>query len=96
MLFAVIRQDKANSLPLRISERPNHLEYLTTVLHKIMYGGALTDDAGNQIGSMLVIDVENQSEADTFADADPFVSAGLFASTLVQPFRLVFKEGHWL
>ncbi|MEA2788133.1 MAG: hypothetical protein QOG73_539, partial [Acetobacteraceae bacterium] len=34
MLFAVIRHDKPNSLSLRLSERPKHLEYLKTVLDK--------------------------------------------------------------
>ena len=41
-----------------------------------MYGGALLDDEGKQIGSMLIIDVADKAEADAFADADPFVEAG--------------------
>jgi uncharacterized protein YciI len=96
MLFAVIRHDKPDSLQLRLSERPRHLEYLKTVLHKIMYGGALLDDQGNQIGSMLIIDVAGKAEAHAFADADPFVEAGLFASTSVRQFRAVFENGAWL
>jgi uncharacterized protein YciI len=96
MLFAVIRHDKPNSLGLRLSARPKHLEFLQTVLHKIKYGGALLDDEGKQIGSMLIIDVADQAEADAFVDNDPFVDAGLFASTSVHPFRPVFKDGAWL
>jgi uncharacterized protein YciI len=96
MLFAVIRHDKPNSLSLRLSARPKHLEFLKTVLDKIMYGGALLDDQGKQIGSMLIVDVADQAEADAFADNDPFVDAGLFASTSVEPFRPVFKDGAWL
>jgi uncharacterized protein YciI len=96
MLFAVIRHDKPNSLSLRLSERPKHLEYLATVLDKIMYGGALLDDDGKQIGSMLIIDVADQADADAFAVADPYVDAGLFASTTVRQFRPVFKDGAWL
>lgn len=96
MLFAVIRHDHPNSLDLRLSARPKHLEYLKTVLDKIMYGGALLDDDGKQIGSMLIIDVADKAEADRFADEDPFVEAGLFASTSVRQFRPVFKDGAWL
>jgi uncharacterized protein YciI len=96
MLFAVIRHDKPNSLGLRLSARPKHLEFLQTVLDKIKYGGALLDDEGKQIGSMLIIDVADQAEADAFVDNDPFVDAGLFASTSVHPFRPVFKDGAWL
>jgi hypothetical protein len=96
MLFAVIRHDKPNSLGLRLSERPKHLEYLATVLDKIIYGGALLDDEGKQIGSMLIIDVADKAAADAFAVADPYVDAGLFATTSVRQFRQVFKDGGWL
>jgi len=96
MLFAVIRHDKPHSLELRLSERPKHLLYLETVLDKIMSGGALLDDAGKQIGSMLMIDVADKQAADAFAIADPYVDAGLFATTSVRQFRSVFKDGAWL
>lgn len=96
MLFAVIRLDKPSSVDLRISERPKHLEYLKSVLKMIVYGGALLDDEGKQIGSMLIVEVADQAEADAFANNDPFVDAGLFAQTLVHPFRPVFKDGAWL
>jgi uncharacterized protein len=96
MLFAVIRHDHPNSLALRMATRPQHLAYLQTVLHKIMYGGALLDEAGKQIGSMLIINVEDQAEAEAFANDDPFVEANLFASTSVELFRAVFEGGAWI
>jgi uncharacterized protein YciI len=96
MLFAVIRHDKPNSLSLRLFERPKHLEYLKTVLDKIMYGGALIDGEGGQIGSVLIIDVASKEEAEAFAGADPFVDVDLFASTSIQRFKTVFGDGAWL
>jgi uncharacterized protein len=96
MLFAVIRHDHPDSLSLRMSARPKHLEYLQTVLHKIMYGGALLDRQGKQIGSMLIIEAADQAEADAFANADPFVEANLFASSTVEAFRPVFQDGAWI
>ncbi len=96
MLFAVIRHDKPSSQELRLSERPRHLDYLETVLDKIMYGGALLNDEGKQIGSILIIDVADKAAADAFAIADPYVDAGLFASTSVHHFRQVFESGAWL
>lgn len=96
MLFAVIRHDRLNSLALRLSERPAHLEYLKTVLDKITYGGALLDDDGKQIGSVLIIDVADKAAADAFAVADPYAEADLFASTSVRQFRPVFKDGAWI
>jgi uncharacterized protein YciI len=93
MLFAVIRHDKPNSLGLRLSERPKHLEYLEVILDKIMYGGALLDDEGKQIGSILLIEVADKAAADAFATGDPYVDAKLFASTSIRQFRPVFKDG---
>ena len=96
MLFCVIRLDKPNSLPLRLSERPRHLEYLETVIRQIVYGGALLDDQGKQIGSTLFIDVADAGAAEAFAAADPYVDAGLFATTHIRAFRQVFADGAWL
>jgi uncharacterized protein len=93
MLFSVIRHDKPNSVGLRQSERPTHLKYLERVTHCIMSGGALLDDQDQQIGSVLIIDVPDRAAAEQFAATDPYVAAGLFASTHVAPFRLVFKDG---
>ena len=59
----------------------------------ITTGGALLDDQGQQIGSILIIDVADRAAAEEFAATDPFVAAGLFASTHIAPFRQVFKDG---
>lgn len=93
MLFTVIRHDKLNSVALRQSERPKHLVYLEQVVPCIKSGGALLDDRGQQIGSILIIDVADRAAAEEFAATDPFVAAGLFASTYIAPFRPVFKDG---
>jgi uncharacterized protein len=54
-----------------LSERPRHLEYLEVVLEKIMYGGALLDDEGKQVGSILLIETTDRAAAEAFASADP-------------------------
>ena len=93
MLFTVIRHDRPNSVGLRQSERPRHLIYLERVTACITSGGALLDDKGQQIGSILIIDVADRAAAEEFAATDPYVEAGLFASTHIAPFRPVFKDG---
>jgi uncharacterized protein YciI len=93
MLFTVIRHDKANKVSLRQSERPKHLVYLERVMPHIKSGGALLNDQGQQIGSILIIDVESRAAAEEFACDDPYVEAGLFERTDILPFHLVFAEG---
>jgi uncharacterized protein len=93
MLFAVIRHDKPGSFELRQSERPKHLVYLDRVMSCITSGGALLDANGQQNGSILIIDVADRAAAEEFAATDPYVAAGLFASTHITAFRPVFKDG---
>jgi uncharacterized protein YciI len=93
LLFVVTRHDMADSVDLRLRARPKHLEYLATVMPCIMGGGALLNSRQEQIGSMLIIDVPDRHAAEAFAAADPFVAAGLFASTTIDAYRPVFLNG---
>jgi uncharacterized protein YciI len=93
MLFVVVRHDKPGCVGLRQSARPNHLEYLKDVISLIRSGGAILNDEGQQIGSILFIEVTDRAAAEAFAAADPFVEADLFASTQILPFRMVFAGG---
>ncbi|MGA8196834.1 MAG: YciI family protein [Acetobacteraceae bacterium] len=93
MFFSVIRHDKPNCIGLRQSERPRHLVYLEAVMSCIASGGALLDENGQQDGSVLIIDVADRAAAEEFAARDPYVAAGLFASTYIGAFRPVFLDG---
>ena len=93
MLFAVINTDRPGTLDLRLSTRPAHLAFLEAETAKIMSGGAMLDAAGQPCGSLLVIDAPDRAAAEAFAAADPYAKAGLFESSVVRPFRQVFKDG---
>ena len=93
MLFAVINTDRPASLDLRMSTRPAHLEYLTAHEAEIVSGGALLDAEGKPAGSLLVIEAADRAAAEAFAAGDPYAKVGLFESSVVRPFRQVFKDG---
>ncbi len=93
MLFAIACTDKPASLELRMATRPAHLDYLTSQAARIVLGGPLLDPEGKPIGSLLVIEAEDRAGAEAFAAADPYAKAGLFESTVIRPFRAVFKDG---
>jgi uncharacterized protein YciI len=93
MLFALINTDRPGSLDLRMATRPTHLAFLEAEAGKIVSGGALLDPSGQPAGSLLVIEVADRAAADAFAAADPYARAGLFESSVVRPFRQVFKDG---
>lgn len=86
-LFMIRCIDKVGGLDLRLATRERHLAYLAKdVVVKI--AGPLLDDAGQPMGSLLVIEAADLSEARQKAAQDPYAQAGLFAEVEVRPYRL--------
>lgn len=97
MLYAIISQDVPDSLPLRKQARADHLARLETLRdqgHLILAGPhpALDSeepgDAGFT-GSLVVAEFESLEAAQTWADADPYIAAGVYAQVTVKPFKKV-------
>ncbi len=90
MLYAIVCMDKSDHSHVRMENRPAHLEYLKShVDHAVFVGPMLTDDSEGMIGSLLVMDFETRSEADTFAENDPYNQAGLFETVTIAPWKKV-------
>ena len=96
MLFAIIATDRPGALDLRLATRPTHLAYLTMYVDRIVHGGPTLDLDGRPCGSLLIIDVEDRAAAEGFAAEDPYAKASLFESTVIRPFREVFRDGQVL
>lgn len=88
MLFAFMLMDKAGAGPLRQKMRPVHKAYLAEVQDRIAFAGPLVadDDAATMVGSLLVIEFPSREAARAWLAQEPFMQAGLFASTSVQAF----------
>ncbi len=93
MLFAIICADRPGGLDLRLATRPTHLAYLTLYADRIVHGGPILDAEGRPCGSLLIIEAGDRAAAEGFAASDPYAKAGLFESTLIRPFRAVFRDG---
>lgn len=97
MLYAIISEDVNDSLAKRRQARPGHLERLQQLNHEgrlIMAGPhpALdTEDPGEAgfTGSLIIAEFASLDAAREWADADPYVAAGVYASVVVKPFRRV-------
>jgi len=98
MLYAIISQDVDNSLGKRKETRPAHLERLNALLDegRLILAGPHPaidcEDPGEAgfSGSLIVAEFESLDEAKTWADADPYRKAGVYASVEVKPFKKVF------
>ena len=97
MLYAIIATDVANSLEARMAARPAHLERLQQLKAegRIVLAGpnpAIDSNdpgAAGFSGSLIVAEFESLSAANAWAEADPYVAAGVYASVSVKPFKQV-------
>ena len=97
MFYAIVGQDIPDSLNLRLAARPAHLERL----HALQQAGRLllagpfpaldSNDPGAAgfTGSLIVAEFDSLDTAQAWADADPYVAAGVYASVSVKPFKKV-------
>lgn len=94
MLYAIISEDVADSLPLRQSARPAHLERLRALADKgrlVLAGPHPRSEIGDEgfSGSLVVAEFSSLEEAKAWATADPYVAAGVYAQVVVKPFKKV-------
>jgi uncharacterized protein YciI len=97
MLYAIISRDHDNSLEKRLAARPAHLarlEALRDAGRLILAGPHPAIDSPDPgpagfSGSLIVAEFESLVAARTWADADPYLEAGVYAEVLVKPFKKV-------
>lgn len=97
MYYAIISQDIENSLPKRKQARPAHLarlEELKTQGRLFVAGphpSLDTEDPGDAgfSGSLVIAEFDSLADAQTWADADPYVEAGVYEKVTVKPFKKV-------
>ena len=97
MLYAIINEDINKSLEKRKSVRPAHLERIQGLVDegRIIVAGPHpaidTEDPGEAgfTGSLIVAEFSNLKEAQAWANADPYVTAGVYARVTVKPFKKV-------
>ncbi|MGU3573952.1 YciI-like protein [Brucellaceae bacterium C25G] len=92
MLFAILCNDKADHLQLRMDTRPAHLEFLNGLGDRLKVAGPFLDANSKPNGSLVVIEADSQAEAETIAARDPYALAGLFERVTVRPWNWVFNN----
>lgn len=86
MLYALICNDKPDSLAIRLANRPEHVAYLENLGDTLVFAGPLIgEDGATMDGSLIVIEATSLEAARTIAAGDPFAKAGLFATVDIRP-----------
>jgi len=97
MFYAILSEDTENSLEKRLAARPAHLERLQQLKHegRLLLAGphpALDNEEPGEAGfsgSLVVAEFPSLQEATAWADADPYIEAGVYARVTIKPFKKV-------
>ena len=98
MLYAIIGEDRPDSLAARLAARPAHIERLQALQAeaRLVLGGPCpaidSPDPGPAgfTGSLIVAEFPSLESARAWADADPYIAAGVYAKVTVKPFKKAF------
>lgn len=97
MFYAIMSEDVPNSLEKRKLARPAHLARLQILKDKgllLLAGPHPAVDAADPgeagfTGSLVVAEFDSLEDAQSWADADPYMDAGVYAKVVVKPFKKV-------
>lgn len=97
MFYMIYSEDVANSLEKRLATRPAHLARLEQLKNegRLLLAGplpaidSLDPGAAGFSGSLVIAEFASLVEAQTWADADPYLAAGVYARSTVKPFKKV-------
>jgi uncharacterized protein YciI len=97
MFYAIIAQDIQDSSSARAGARARHLERLRTLVSqgRLLLAGPFpaidSADPGpsGMTGSLIIAEFDSLEAATDWADADPYVDAGVYERVTVKPFLKV-------
>jgi uncharacterized protein len=97
MFYVIYSEDVENSLSLRLSVRDKHIGRLKDLQAqgKLLIAGPCpaidNEDPGEAgfTGSLIVAEFDSLTAAQAWADADPYISAGVYKKVTVKPYKKV-------
>jgi len=98
MYYAIMSQDVENSLEKRMSARPEHITRLQALSDsgRLLTAGPHplidSEDPGPNgfSGSLIIAEFDSLAAAQEWADADPYIAAGVYETVIVKPYKKVF------
>jgi uncharacterized protein YciI len=95
--FLVLAYDgtDAEALERRRSVRGTHFESIKPMIERneIRAAGAILDDAGNMVGSVLLMEFPSRLDLDAWLKREPYATQGVWQRIDVRPFRVAVLDG---
>lgn len=100
MLYVVIAEEEANHPERREAARPAHMQRMAGMqaAGKVIISGpcpavdSLDPGPAGFSGSIMIVDFDSLAAATEWANADPYVAAGVFKKVTVKPFKKGFPR----
>lgn len=97
MWYAILSEDVEDSLERRREAREAHLARLSLLVDagRVLIAGphpavdAVEPGPAGFTGSLVIAEFDSLEDARTWADEDPFVTAGVYSKVTVKPFKRV-------
>lgn len=97
MFYAIISEDKPNSLERRLAARAEHLARLEALRDqgRLLVAGPHpaidSEDPGPAgfTGSLVIAEFSSLEQAQAWADQDPYIDAGVYQQVIVKPYKKV-------
>lgn len=97
MFYAIMAEDKPDSLERRLQARPEHLARLEQLKNegRLLVAGPHpaidSEDPGPAgfSGSLVIAQFSSLEAAQAWADKDPYIKAGVYARVTVKPYKKV-------
>ena len=97
MFYVIIGEDRAGTLDKRLAVRPDHVARLQALQGegRLLIAGPCpaidSPDPGPAgfSGSVIVAEFASLDAAKAWADADPYIAAGVYEKVTVKPFKKV-------
>jgi uncharacterized protein YciI len=98
MWYVIFSQDIENSLQKRLSVREQHLQRLKSLQEqgRLLTAGPMpaidSENPGEAgfTGSTVIAQFDSLEQAQTWANQDPYIEAGVYQNVIVKPFKKVF------
>lgn len=91
MLFAVTCTDQVGALQVRLDNREAHLAWAEAENGPVKMAGPLIGPDGNPVGSLLIVEAEDEEALRAVLQDDPYAKAELFSDVFWIPFKWTVK-----
>jgi uncharacterized protein YciI len=78
------------ALQRRMNVRPHHLDGAKELKENknFIIGGAILNDEGNMIGSVMIMQFETEEELQAWQQSEPYITQGVWETVDIKPFKV--------